>query len=517
MTLTKRARVYSGISYSIDMNDPSLGRILANRYQLEELVGKGAMGRVYRAKDVLLGDVPVAVKFLSSTLLTEKMRERFRSEARTCALLGQKTIHVVRVMDYGVDDDDIPFYVMEYLRGEGLSELIRMRQLPLPRFLSLTRQTCQGLQYAHQDGIVHRDIKPGNILITQETTLGELAKILDFGIARLLQDDSEQTHSFMGTLAYSSPEQMEGKELDNRSDIYSLGVMMFEMLTGKLPLQVETHTFASWYKAHHTQTPRSLEVANPILRVPKALETLVMGCLEKSPNNRPQSVAEILKSLEPLEDRFGPGRQMGQRLEAVLSKLPVPVPAPVTPENLSIDDICRLSVWPNDKPIAEIVFPQVISTGRSSQLATLWVMLSQQDIEQRLSCTRYNQFLCLMAPYPMVLWITALYTPELGPRWLPCYLDLKTPQGQEMARLLAERGHYRILFFAKEGSKQCMHVLASTLDPMQGKQLLEWANTSQITSLVGQATVSKNYLKQELEKLKPKIVLKLESMTSNSL
>jgi serine/threonine-protein kinase len=224
-----------------------------------ELIGKGAMGRVYQAKDMLLGGVVVAVKFLSQALLNKKMRDRFYREATISALLSEKSNHIVRVRDYGVDENEISFYVMEYLEGESLSEVIRRQPLSLPRFLNTSRQICLGLQCAHKgvvfegqlSPIVHRDIKPSNILVTQDSSIGELVKILDFGIAKLLQSDSSQTNTFMGTLAYCSPEQMEGKELDARSDIYSLGVMMFEMLTGEMPLCAETHSFGSWYKAHH--------------------------------------------------------------------------------------------------------------------------------------------------------------------------------------------------------------------------------------------------------------------------
>lgn len=493
------------------MTDSNLGRLLVNRYHLQELIGKGAMGRVYLAKDVLLGDVPVAVKFLARTLLNEKMQNRFRSEARTCAQLGQKSMHIVRVMDYGVDEDEVPFYVMEYLQGQSLSELIRNRSLlPLPKFLNITRQVCLGLQCAHQDSVVHRDIKPGNILVSQDASLGELAKILDFGIARLLQADSNQTQSFMGTLAYSSPEQMEGKELDPRSDIYSLGIMMFEMLTNKIPLQADTHTFGSWYKAHHFQPPRAFDVVNPALKLPKSLESLVMDCLAKLPNDRPQNMAEVLRALEPLEERFIPGRQIGHRIEAALSKLPV-VPETRSRDLLSPDEICHLASWPKDKPIAEIVFPWGLQTSRDV-LSTLYIMLPKQEIQNRMSSTRYNQFLCMMAPHPMLLWITVLYNAKHGPRWLPCYLDLKTTQGQETTRLLGERGHYRLLFFATEEPQRCAAVMASTIAPPQCKRLLEWANSSQIVPSSTQSGITKQHLKREFENLKPKIQLKLEAM-----
>ncbi|HEY9887446.1 MAG TPA: serine/threonine-protein kinase, partial [Candidatus Obscuribacterales bacterium] len=291
------------------MSDPNFGRKLANRYELIELIGQGAMGKVYRAEDTLLGGVIVAVKFLSQTLLNDKMRDRFVQEATTCAQLGQKSIHVVRVTDYGVSEDGIPFYVMEYLEGESLSILIGQKALPIPRFLGITRQVCLGLKSAHEGirirgydrpiSIIHRDIKPSNILVTQDPTLGELAKILDFGIAKLMQADSEQTSSFMGTLAYASPEQMEGKELDNRSDIYSLGILMYQMLTGQLPLRASSHTFGGWYKVHHTEAPQPITAIDPYTKVPKLLESLVMSCLEKQPENRPQTINEILQAIDP--------------------------------------------------------------------------------------------------------------------------------------------------------------------------------------------------------------------------
>ena len=501
--------------------DPNNGRLLANRYQLVELVGKGAMGRVYQAKDMLLGGVTVAVKFLSQTLLNQKMRDRFEREATICAVLGEQSIHIVRVRDYGVDETEIPFYVMEFLQGDSLSDVLRDRPLSVPRFLNITRQICLGLQRAHQgillDGelcpIIHRDIKPSNISIVQDTTLGELVKILDFGIAKLLQSDSSQTNSFMGTLAYCSPEQMEGRELDNRSDIYSLGVMMFEMLTGEMPLMAETHSFGGWYKAHHFIPPRTFESVNPDLKLPKALESLVLSCLAKTPSDRPQSAAQVLQALQPLEQRFGQGRQLGQRIGAVLSKLPVV--ADPKPKHLpSADEVCRLTSWPKNKPIAEIVFPHLLRTSQES-LATLWVMLHKQEIHNRIISTRYNQFLFLMSPHPMLLWITALYNRELGPRWLSCYLDLKTPMGQQMVRQLGESGCYRILFFALEEPPRCANVMTSTIAPLQRQMLQEWANTSQTLVSAAQPQMSKSLLKQEFEKLKPKILIKLESIQTS--
>ncbi len=506
------------------MTDTNNGRLLDNRYQLVELIGSGAMGRVYRAKDTLLGGVPVAVKFLSLTIQNEKLRlrERFVQEARTCALLGQRSLHIVRVTDYGVDDQGTPFYVMEYLQGESLSDIIRAGASPLPKFLQLARQICLGLQCAHEgipneEGvicpIIHRDIKPSNILVVQDASLGLLVKVLDFGIAKLRQTDSEQTNYYLGTLAYSSPEQMEGKELDPRSDIYSLGVMLFEMLTGKMPLQAETHSFGGWYKVHHFQQPRSFESVRPQLKLPKALENLVMSCLAKKPQERPQTVGDILKALEPLDQRFSKGRQLGERIGSTLIKVPI-VAEPKPQEPLSdseIERMMRLQSWPKNKPTAEIVFAHPLRTS-SGNLATLWVMLKKDDIQKRLVCKRYNQFLFLMSPHPMVLWITVLYTRDAGPKWLPCYLDMKTPQGQEMARVLGQSGCYRVLLFALEDSRPqpCSHVITVSIDPSQCQLLQQWVTTSQSLISVASANMSKDLLKTELDKLKPQILKKLE-------
>jgi len=504
------------------MSDPNLGRVLNKRYQLIELLGQGSMGRVYAARDTLLGGVPVAIKFLSQTLLNQKMRDRFEREATTCALLGQRSIHIIRVSDYGIDEDGIPFYVMEYLKGHSLSEIIVQSPLRLPRFLNISRQICLGLQTAHQgipvDGklcpIVHRDIKPSNILITQNDSLGELAKVLDFGIAKTLQSDANQTNCFMGTLAYSSPEQMEGQELDGRSDIYSMGVMMYQMLTGKMPINADTHTFGSWYRAHHQNHPRSFADANSTARIPKVLENLIMSCLAKEPRDRPQSAADIIKALEPLEQRFGTGREIGKRIEAVLSKVPV-TDKPASAKLLAPDEICRLTSWPKDKPLGDITFPQIIPTSQET-LASLWVMFSQEEIERRRVCTRHNQFLFAPAPHPALLWLTTLYNPLYGPRWLPSYLDMKTGFGQKMIRLLADSGKYQILFFSKEEPQKCANVLMATIAPAQCKLMKNWATMAQMAPASNTFAITKNQLKQALEDLKPKILMTLESLYDTS-
>jgi serine/threonine-protein kinase len=489
------------------------GRILFDRYHLVELVGTGAMGQVYRAEDKLLGGVIVAIKFLSQTLLNEKMRKRFEREATISALLGEKSIHIIRVRDYGIDENEVPFYVMEFLEGESLSELIRFQPLPLKRFLTITRQICLGMDSAHKGillkgklcQVVHRDIKPSNIYIIQDTTLGELVKILDFGIAKLVEANATQTHSFMGTLAYCSPEQMEGKELDNRSDIYSLGVMMYEMLTLEMPILPETSSFGGWYKAHHDFEPRPFESH---LDFPEKLKRIIMQCMAKSSSDRPQSVGEILKVIEDLEkDNPIYPKKVTNYSEQKTRVNPVNLTQVNTQFTLKgkSDDILK---WPANKPIRKIVFPRVIINSLET-FAGLWVMLDQQDILNSKSSIRYNQFLFLNSPHPMVLWITVVYNRQYKARWLPCYLDLKTTTGQQVTSTLAHSGSYKIFFFALQEPQHCQHIMISNIAPRQCTMMKEWIELSKALPDRKQSEVSKKKLRDEFEKLKPKILEKL--------
>ncbi|MDJ0726952.1 MAG: serine/threonine-protein kinase [Prochloraceae cyanobacterium] len=527
--------------------DPNIDRLLSNRYRLIDLVGEGAMGRVYRAKDTLLGDVIVAVKFLAQSLLNQKMRDRFEQEATICALLGEISNHIVRVRDYGVDSRDgkrkIPFYVMEFLEGESLDEIIKYEGVCLSRFINLTRQICLGLHCAHEGimfkgqrcPIVHRDIKPSNILVVSDPTLDEWVKILDFGIAKLNRGDQNQTYSFMGTLAYCSPEQMEGKELDNRSDIYSLGIMMYEMLTCDLPVLPESSSFGSWYVAHHETKPKAFRKD---LEIPKNLEKLIFKCLAKKPRNRPKNVGEILEILERLEsDLQAPNpsivpsqpvvEQIKDEVPATEFTAPQPEPTRVSapPADRSslyiaktgiqhspeIEKICSQTTWPENKPKEKIVFPKVLDSP-VGKIPSLFVMLDLMDLLDRKNSTRYNQFLFLKSPHPMVLWLTVLYNRRHGPRWLPCYLDLKRSSGRTVIETLAETGCYQILLFAVNDPNQCQKVLSSTIAPDQCLAFKDWADYSKIARGPDLAKMSKQLLKQEYEKLKHKITLKLEAV-----
>jgi eukaryotic-like serine/threonine-protein kinase len=492
------------------VRDEYYGRLLVQRYQLLEIAGKGSMGQVYQAKDTLLGGVIVAVKFLSRSKMNQRVRDRFMREATISALLGEKSIHIVKVRDYGVDEEEMPFYVMEYLKGESLKEAMQNKPMPLPKFFSFMRQICLGLQCAHDgieiDGnvtqVVHRDIKPSNIIIIKDATLGELVKVLDFGIALLKSDESPT--GFMGTPAYCSPEQMDGKTLDNRADIYSLGIMMFQMLTAELPLKPKASSFEGWFQSHHYQQPKLFSEVKAQLNLPQALMDIVNQCMAKTAEQRPSSVTEVLKVLEQIE-------QNSAQTSAPLTSTPNPQSAPSL---TTADAICLQSTWPKDKPRAEIVFPQLLPY-QQTELATMWIMLSRSDIEKYQNNKPHSQFLFVGSPHPMLLWLTTLYQDEQQHRMLPCYLDLKKPIGEKILQILTQTGTYRLILFALEGDERCVCTIEGKVPTRKIQLLKEWSLESQNSPAThGQIKESKRSLKEELETLKPKLVASLQRQIS---
>ncbi len=482
---------------------PRNQELVAKRYQIKKLIERGGMGEVFLAEDMLLGGTPVAIKFLSQTVIDPQMQESFNREALLSAALSQKSIHIVRAYDYGVTRNGNPYYVMEYLSGKSLKELI---PLPIPMFLNLSRQICLGLKCAHQgvniDGknhpLVHRDIKPDNIIVTPDPILGKLAKILDFGIAKYLNTTAAITISkgFHGTLPYCSPEQLEGGDLDSRSDIYSLGVMMFEMLTGQKPWQPETDGFGTWYRLHLFVPPKNISDVNPLLQIPHQLNDLIMNCLAKKREHRPQNMTKILQILENIEQSI-----------YQVSLHPVV-------ENTESSKIIKIPdqelIWPKSKPIQEIVFPQLISENKIAT-ASLWLMLPPSEIQNYAYTTRYTRFIFITHPHPMLLWITLLYDRDLSPKWLPCYLDMKNSQNLKLVWTLAETESYSLLFFTLEPPHHCANTFSISITSSQTQNLKTWVQQSQTVTASTQALVSKNWLKQQYKEIQLKILKHLEA------
>jgi serine/threonine-protein kinase len=276
------------------------------------------MGNVFLAMDTLLGK-QVALKLLKDTLVTsEELRKRFEREVALCAAL--KGDNIVEVSDYGVTPEGHPFYVMEYLRGQSLGQLLRQQQrLSVERTVSIITQVCEGLHLAHEgvtlwrDGataskhikVVHRNLKPDNIFLVP-TALGELVKILDFGIAKIREDSADKTNltsTFLGTCHYAAPEQLAvEKDLDGRADIYSLGIILYEMLSGTDPFGLGFNTNKvseiAWTLAHASKPPVPLYEQPGLGQLKPELEAVVMRCLQKAPNERFASVDELNRALK---------------------------------------------------------------------------------------------------------------------------------------------------------------------------------------------------------------------------
>ncbi|MBZ5537597.1 MAG: protein kinase [Acidobacteriia bacterium] len=265
------------------------GTIIAARYRIIELLGKGGMGEVYRAEDLKLSQT-VALKFLPEALeANQDMLARFLREVRTARQVSHP--NVCRVFDIG-EVEGHHFLSMECIEGEDLSTLMkRAGRLPLDQVLAITRQLCAGIAAAHETGILHRDLKPQNIMVDKQ---GKVL-IMDFGIARSMDMPGlTQTAALIGTPEYMSPEQARGEDLDARSDLFSLGIIFYELLTGRSPYKAKTTLASLWKRLEEPARP-PIE-ADPTL--PKQLNDIVMKCLQIDPQLRYARAAEILKDLE---------------------------------------------------------------------------------------------------------------------------------------------------------------------------------------------------------------------------
>ncbi|HYI09620.1 MAG TPA: protein kinase [Thermoanaerobaculia bacterium] len=276
--------------------DLILGHFFANRYRIEQILGRGGMGVVYKATDTQLDEI-VAIKTLPGDVMTRSPEdlERFKREIR----LARKITHrnVLRTYDYG-EAEGVYFISMEFVRGYTLSELLDeapQRQMAARPSAGVTRQICRGLQAAHEQGIIHRDIKPQNVLIDAK---GEV-KLMDFGIARMAETPENMTQAglIIGTPHYMSPEQVQGKQLDARSDVYSMGVMIYEMLVGQRPF--ESTSLMGVLTAHVTEKPKPAIELRP--DIGKEVNTIVMRCLAKDPAARYANAGELLAELESVQ------------------------------------------------------------------------------------------------------------------------------------------------------------------------------------------------------------------------
>lgn len=312
-------------------DDSLLGQTLAGKYRIEERLSEGGMGTVYRGTHVLM-DKTVAVKVLRPSLAAdEKIVARFSREARAASRINHP--HALSVTDFGEDENGVVFLVMEYLHGQTLKELIRSEgPMALPRVVEIITQVGGALDEAHGQGVVHRDLKSENIMLLTATS-DDYAKVLDFGIAKIIEAEGEYDAGLtspglvIGTPQYMSPEQCsQAPDIDARTDIYSLGIIIFEMLVGHVPFTGESPT-AIMLKQMQQAPPSLTEERSDI---PAAIATVVNRALQKRPEHRYESVGQLVEDLTiaaGMESR-GTSQQVS----------PVVTPSQPLPPNIDDDD-----------------------------------------------------------------------------------------------------------------------------------------------------------------------------------
>ena len=282
------------------------GRILGNRYEIMTPIGSGGMGTIYSARRINIGDV-VAVKVLRPDVITDSLsRERFQREAQAAARLHHPNAVVIH--DFGQEPDGVTYIVMELLEGRSLRDILQERKVISPKLIApLLKQACAAIEAAHRQGIIHRDLKPDNFILLETPDGAIHVKLLDFGIAKLLdrpEHDSRltltQTGTVIGTPNYMSPEQCQGEELDARSDIYSLGVVLYEMLTGSQPFTATNPTGIA--VKHVTEKPLRLSQKHPAITT--EVEKVILKALEKKPGDRQQSALQLAQEFEDAEQQI---------------------------------------------------------------------------------------------------------------------------------------------------------------------------------------------------------------------
>ncbi len=277
--------------------DALVGQVIDGRYRIESVLGEGGMGLVYRATHVALGK-PLAIKVLRPDVSRDtRMIARFRQEAQSASNIGNE--HIIDITDFGSLPDGSTYFAMEFLEGRDLTSLIESGgRLAPQRAVHIAKQICMALGAAHERGIVHRDLKPDNIFLVSRGRDPDFVKVLDFGIAKVGGQSSKLTQAgqVFGTPHYMSPEQCQGKGVDHRTDIYALGVILYEMLTGVVPFDADN--LMGILTQHLYEEPVPPSQMEPPVELDPALERIVLRCLAKDLDQRYASMEEVLTELE---------------------------------------------------------------------------------------------------------------------------------------------------------------------------------------------------------------------------
>ncbi|MGK3988952.1 serine/threonine-protein kinase [Sorangium sp. So ce136] len=304
-------KLSDGASSASGESDPLLGKVLNQKFKIHSLLATGGMGVIYRGEQIAL-ERQVAIKVLTPTNASNQIdpnfHKRFFLEASILARLQHPNI--VTVFDYGRVENMEPeryFMAMEFLEGETLFRRLRKAgRLSAPDAMGIARQIARGLREAHKHGVVHRDLKPSNVMLVPGEDTGELVKILDFGLVKVLADDSEeltQQGSFLGSPRFMSPEQISHGKVDLRTDVYSLGVIVYQMLCGKVPFEAQNSV--QILIAHLQQPVPRMRERNPEADVPEPLEAFVLRCLSKEPDGRPANMEAFIRGLGECAQAMG--------------------------------------------------------------------------------------------------------------------------------------------------------------------------------------------------------------------
>jgi serine/threonine-protein kinase len=293
-------------------DDPLVGTALANRYQIMARIGRGSIGGIFRAFDSTT-ERQVAIKVLKKHLVRDdELRSRFEQEAQALKRMQHKNLIAVR--DFGISTSaDEPFIVMEYIDGETLASLIGdLTYIPAERLVPIMVQVCDALIHAHSQGILHRDIKPANIMLIDMPRERDVVKVLDFGLAKIADDalaagtNSLETNPGdpIGTPLYMSPEQARGDKLDARSDVYSMGTVMYECLTGVPP--ITGSGVVEILQKQVSFRPPAMSQVRPFLKIPAELEAIVEKCIQKERAERFNNMIELREALMAVQETLVP-------------------------------------------------------------------------------------------------------------------------------------------------------------------------------------------------------------------
>ena len=346
--------------------DPYIGTVIDGRYAVDSILGEGGMGVVYAGRHQVI-DKRVAIKVLRSAMAQNReVTDRFLQEAKAASTIGNP--HIIDVSDFGSLPDGSTYLVMEYVGGKTLTEVTReMRPFPLRRTLSIAKQIATGLGAAHEAGIVHRDLKPDNVMIVNRSTGAagasgagrDFVKILDFGIAKVVGDVTAKTRAgaIFGTPQYMSPEQASGIAVDRRTDVYALGVMLYQMACGRLPLDADN--FMALLNKHVNVVPVPLLQLVPAPAVPASFDALVQRCLAKKPDDRYASMADLLEALEGVEheDTSAPASALSRRA-GVIDPRAAPTDASASGPDLLVPDLAPRSASPKSAKLTGEAAPR---------------------------------------------------------------------------------------------------------------------------------------------------------------